>query len=184
MDTGDISRVTAIIAADGDAMAALRAVRALALPQGWIGAGFVRNRVWDHLSGIPMQPQNDVDVVYFDPGDLDGLHEHAYERRLAQALPEVPWQVRNQARMHLRNDHPPYADVADALSRWPETATAIAVRLDARDRPELLAPCGLGDLLSLVCRPTRDGSEQAELVRTRVHSKRWRELWPKVVFLD
>ncbi|MEU7998102.1 nucleotidyltransferase family protein, partial [Micromonospora sp. NPDC049060] len=31
-----------------------------------IGAGFVRNRVWDAISNIAASPERDVDVAYFD----------------------------------------------------------------------------------------------------------------------
>ena len=38
-----------------------------------IGAGFVRNKVWDHLSGIEKEvvDTNDIDLVYFDPKGND-----------------------------------------------------------------------------------------------------------------
>ena len=46
-------------------MAALRAARALDLPSWAIGAGVVRNEVWDHLHGYKQAtPMQDVDVVY------------------------------------------------------------------------------------------------------------------------
>ena len=44
--------IARIIAEDAIAMEQLRAVRELALPDWCIAAGFVRNRVWDHLHGI------------------------------------------------------------------------------------------------------------------------------------
>jgi hypothetical protein len=43
----------------------------LKLPDGYIAAGYIRNRVWDHLHGFTERtPLNDVDVVYFNPHDL------------------------------------------------------------------------------------------------------------------
>ena len=47
-----MSLVARIIADDAIAMEQLRAVRSLDLPDWCIAAGFVRNRVWDHLHGI------------------------------------------------------------------------------------------------------------------------------------
>ena len=43
----------------------LRAVAALELPDAWIGAGFLRNAVWDALHGLPFgaNPPSDVDAV-------------------------------------------------------------------------------------------------------------------------
>ncbi|GAB6262514.1 hypothetical protein PSSHI_27580 [Photobacterium sp. R1] len=51
-------------------MSVLAVVESLNLPQAYVGAGFVRNLVWDHLHGYsPPTPLNDVDVVYFDPSE-------------------------------------------------------------------------------------------------------------------
>ena len=58
-----------LIQSDHAMIETLAAVRDLALPDGWIAAGFVRNRIWDHLHGYAEPtPLNDIDVVYFDPG--------------------------------------------------------------------------------------------------------------------
>jgi hypothetical protein len=43
-------------------------------------------------------------------------------------------------------------DAADGVATWPETATAVAVRLCVDDSLEVLAPCGVADLLGGVCR--------------------------------
>ena len=96
-------------------MEQLRAARALALPDWCIAAGFVRNRVWDHLHGIvPARLPADIDVIYYDAGD----------------------------------------------------------------------PLGTDDLLGLRCRPTDFGATRRSEYEERIASKRWRELWPKVQFLD
>lgn len=50
----------------------LALVRDLGVPDAWIGAGFVRNAVWDHLHGRAMTAlQGDVDVLWFDPARSD-----------------------------------------------------------------------------------------------------------------
>ena len=52
---------------DAVRMKALYAVQTLRLNDGWIGAGFVRDAVWDHLHGYGQRPVGgDVDVVWFD----------------------------------------------------------------------------------------------------------------------
>ena len=47
-------------------MDCLHALRSLDLPQGYIGAGFVRNAIWDELhKRVKPTPLNDIDVIYF-----------------------------------------------------------------------------------------------------------------------
>src|SRR6201994_3802795 len=102
-----MSPIAAIIAQDPVGMKQLRAVRALGLPDWCIAAGFVRNRVWDHLHGIaPGRPLADIDVIYFDASDLTKERELEYEAWLGKLVPGAPWQVRNQARMHVRKGLP------------------------------------------------------------------------------
>jgi hypothetical protein len=185
MNSVDISQVATIVADDATAMAQLEAVRGLALPDGWIAAGFVRNRVWDCLSGIwPPRPVDDVDVVYFDATDPEGAREADHEAMLSQRLPGVPWQVRNQARMHHRKGDAPYRDTAHSMLHWLETATAIGVRLDLSGRIEVLAPYGVEDLLGLVCRPTEAGRRWAAEYRARVEGKAWQARWPKLLIIE
>ena len=174
-----------IIAQDPVGMEQLRAVRTLGLPDWCIAAGFVRNRVWDHLHGIaPPRPPVDIDVLYFDAGDLSREREAEHERRLQALLPDAPWQVRNQARMHVGKGVPPHRDTAEAMTYWLETVTAVGVRLEADDRLTVVAPLGTDDLLGLCCRPTMFGRARRHEYEARIANKRWRELWPKVRFVD
>ena len=185
MNSVDISQVAAIVADDAQAMAQLAALRELRLPDAWIAAGFVRNRVWDRLSGIwPPRPVDDVDVVYFDAADPEGAYETNHETALSHVQPGVPWQVRNQARMHLRKGDAPYRDTAHSMLHWLETATVIGVRLDAADQIEVLAPYGVADLLGLVCRPTEAGRRWAAEYRARVTGKAWQSRWPRLRVVD
>ena len=174
-----------IIAQDPVGMKQLRAARALALPDWCIAAGFVRNRVWDHLHGIaPPRPPADIDVLFYDAGDPSREREAACERQLAALLPGVPWEVRNQARMHVWKDLPPHEDTADAMTYWLETVTAVGVRQEADDSLTVIAPLGVDDLAGLRCRPTAFGRTRRHEYEARIAAKRWRELWPKVRFLD
>ena len=180
-----MSLVADIIAQDPVGMKQLRATRTLALPDWCIAAGFVRNRVWDHLHGIvPSRPLADIDVIYFDPDDISKEREAGYERRLDRLLPGMPWQVRNQARMHVWKGLPPHRDTADAMTCWLETVTGIGVRLEADDSLTVIAPLGTDDLLTLRCRPTAFGRTRRGEYEERIAAKRWRDLWPKVRFLD
>ena len=165
-------------------MKQLRAARSLGLSDWCIAAGFVRNRVWDHLHGIaPPRPPADIDVLYYDAADLSKAPEPAYEARL-NALEPAPWQVRNQARMHVWKNVPQHTSTADSMTYWLETVTAVGVRLEADDSLTVVAPLGTDDLLGLKCRPTAFGRAQLDDYSARIAAKRWRELWPKVQFLD
>jgi len=179
-----MSLIASIIAQDPVGMKQLRAARTLALPDWCIAAGFVRNRVWDHLHGIaPPRPTNDIDVLYYDPADLSKAPEEEYEHRLNALLP-APWQVRNQARMHVWKGLPQHRSTADSMTYWLETVTAVGVRLEADDTLSVVAPLGVDDLLGLVCRTTEFGRSQLADYQARIARKRWRELWPKVQFVD
>jgi hypothetical protein len=99
-------------------------VLSLQRPDCWIGAGFIRNAVWDHLHGrSPSPPTTDVDVVWFDPTRIDASEDQALEAALRSLQPGIAWSVKNQARMHTRNNDSPYASCTDAMRCWPETAT-------------------------------------------------------------
>jgi hypothetical protein len=159
----------------------LGAVSTLNLPDWAIGAGFVRNTVWDVLHGYALFTRlHDVDVVYFDRSDISLESEITVEKELSSLLPNVPWSVRNQARMHIRNGDAPYRDTADAISMWLETPTAVAVTLDDRQMPHLIAPWGLADLCSLVVKPTPSGQQKYGIYLERLRQKNWRATWPRL----
>ena len=100
----------ALLRADPLRMACLWAARELALPDWALGAGFVRNLIWDHLhQKAEPTPLNDIDLIYLDPSDPEGADEREYEAWLRIRLPDQRWEVRNQARMHVRQQVPPFA---------------------------------------------------------------------------
>lgn len=110
------SRVKAIMRADPLRWHVLDVVRALRLPDSWIGAGFIRNAVWDHLhQRPPSPPSGDVDVIWHDPRRTDPTEDRALETALRLAEPFFTWSVKNQARMHTRNGDAPYASATDAM---------------------------------------------------------------------
>lgn len=171
-----------ILLADPLRMSALDAVRALQLNDGWIGAGFVRDAVWDYLHGMaPGAAFGDVDVVWFDAKSNDPTVDRELEKRLYQHQPSHDWSVKNQARMHLRNGHAPYRSTEEALRYWPETATAVAVRLGENTVIDVLAPYGLDDLFELRLKPTPsfEGKKLA-IFNQRVAEKRWQERYPRL----
>ena len=165
-------------------MDALRQVEALGLPDCWIGAGFIRNAVWDTLHGWPWQePHSDIDVVYFDAMATDKGLDRRYEALLSGRSPALLWSVKNQSIMHLKNGDAPYCDTADALRFWPERCTAIAVRL-CQGRLDLLAPFGIDDLIALRVRPTPKFARRLPLYQQRLKAKDWAARWPRLTIED
>ncbi|WP_437888750.1 nucleotidyltransferase family protein [Phytobacter sp. V91] len=166
-------------------MKALCAIQSLKLNDGWIGAGFVRDAVWDHLHGYKqVQISGDVDVVWFDSERCNPAHDSDLEERLCQRFPEFDFSVKNQARMHQRNGNLPYLSTENALLYWPETATAIAVRIGETNFLEIIAPYGLDDLFELRLRPTPPFErEKLNIFRQRVARKGWMERYPKLQFI-
>jgi len=133
----------------------LETVAALDLPDCWIGAGFVRDTVWDHLHGYDViEPNGDVDVIWHTVTSSGSETDRNFEQQLSATMPGLLWSVKNQARMHLRNNDAPYVSAAEAMRHWPETATAVAARLDNFGDVEINAPFGLEDLFALVLRAT------------------------------
>jgi len=172
--------LAAILFHDPVRLNALRLVRSLALPDCWIGAGVIRDAVWDHLHGrVPTRPGGDVDIVWFDPARAQASVDQDIEREIGAINPNFAWSVKNQARMHLRNGDAPYESVADAMRSWPETATAVAVRLSEDDRIEVNAPLGLDDLFALRLTPTPAFAiRKRGIFEQRVAEKGWLSRYP------
>lgn len=173
------ARTEDLLRADPMRMACLRAARELALPDWALGAGFVRNLIWDHLhqKTVPT-PLNDIDLIYLDQGDPDWLAEAAHEAWLAARLPGQCWEVRNQARMHHRQQVPPFASSLEALSHWVEIPTCIGVRLLANDEFEWLAPHGFGHNWSLRVSANPRCRQDSQVFVQRVQDKGWQSIWP------
>jgi hypothetical protein len=176
---GDRAELEAIVRSSPDFMSWLRAARECC-PGDWaIGAGAVRNLVWDHLTSRH-NPPADVDVVFFH-----GAEEKAIEDCLRARLPHVPWQVKDQALVHTWYERvfgypvEPVVSLEDAVGTWPEYCTCVAVRLRPDCGLDVLAPFGLDDLFGLVLRrnPRR---VTAERFQERLISKRIAERWPEV----
>jgi hypothetical protein len=184
------ARLEALVRSNAWLMGALRAARDVDPPDWLVGGGVLRDLVWDRLHGRPAPyPPRDVDLAFFDPGRLDAGRDAEVERALAARLDGVPWDAKNQAAVHrwygrvFGDQVEPLASAADGVGTWPETATAVAVRLLDRDELRVVAPCGLEDLFALVCRrnPRRVSVEH---YRHRLRDKRVAERWPRVTVLD
>lgn len=176
-----------LIGSDHEMMAVIHAVKKLGLKDWWIGAGFVRSRVWDYLHGFKNKtPLPDVDVAYFDRSDFTEAEaaqestkaEDDYQRALRELIPEVNWSVTNQARMHLVHHTKPYSSSTDAISEWVETATCIAVSLDENNQLILTSPHGIDDLVNMIIRPTPWARNNMSEFNRRLEKKGWPKRWP------
>ncbi|ASK63952.1 hypothetical protein CFK37_18200 [Virgibacillus phasianinus] len=165
-------------------MNALLAAKQLNLPDWWICAGFVRSKIWDTLHNFTNRTRTpDVDVIYFDRTNLNETEEKRLEEKLMEINPIVPWSVKNEARMHITNGIPPYSSSVDAISKFPETATALGVKLDGVDNLILTAPCGISDVLNLEIKPTsffREHPDLGTIYNERVMKKNWKDTWSRV----
>ena len=184
------ARLVALIRCSSVLMRALRAARAVGPPDWLIGAGALRDRVWDHLHGFtPGPPSRDLDLVFFDPHSLGSERERSVQREVSLQAPDICWDVTNQAGVHLwypnvfRLEVEPLMSSADGVGTWPETATAVGVRLLGDDSIKVVAPCGLEDLFGLICQrnPRRVSVEH---YRSRLKSKQIATRWPQVKILD
>lgn len=159
---------------------ALGLVQRLNIETACIGAGFVRNLVWDELHGLESDCRDgDIDVLWFDAQRVSPQADLEIEQKLNRLDLSFDWSVKNQARMHIRNNDCPYTDVADAMTFWPETATAIAARRIGSEC-ELIAPFGFDDLQNMVLRPTSKEKHKREAFQNRIRTKDWINRWPSV----
>jgi hypothetical protein len=160
----------------------LKAVQDLHLDDCWIGAGFVRNNVWDRLHNIiNLDIDYDIDVVFYSPENISISYEEELEKKLLAEIPNLKWSAKNQARMHLKNGHKNYTNVLDAISYWPETATSIAIRIDELGNLDLIAPYGLADLFDLVVKPTP--KFDISIVEKRLREKKWLTKWRNLKYI-
>ncbi|MCC5971637.1 MAG: nucleotidyltransferase family protein [Pararhodobacter sp.] len=180
MTVAESCKIANLLRQDALRWQALGLVEVLALPEGCIGAGFVRNLVWDHFHGRRSDCRDaDIDVLYFDRTHAGADRDADLEAGLRARAPQFRWSVSNQARMHRRNGDAPYTSVEDAMRHWPETATAVAA-LRAGTACRILAPFGVDDLMGMILRPTSASPHKLHAFNARLDSKGWRCRWPDV----
>lgn len=191
LDAVERSEFTAIVEACGWLEELLELLAARPQVELWLAAGTLRDVVWDTKFGDGFDPGRvrDVDIVYFDPA-IEGLEsDDQIEAELRREHPDIPWDVKNQATVHLWYPDrfgvtvPPLQSIEDAAATWPEFAVCIAVRRDREGELEIVAPHGLGDLLEGVWRrnPRRATVEEYE---RRLARKDPATRWPEVIVED
>ncbi len=170
-------QVLQLIRSDRQGMAVLSAVRSLRLPDWLIAAGFVRNRIWDRVF-MTTTPLADIDVIYFCNKDVSAERDLMLERHLSEMLPVLPWSVKNQARMHIRNEDLPYSNTLDAMAYWPEKQTAIGVSLNDRNAL-LLKHCFPLDL-QFSGKVDYNPACDYQVFLQRLMKKSWLSDWPEL----
>jgi hypothetical protein len=127
-----------------------------------------------------------VPRVFYDPAHLEWERNDAVTALLASLWPDQPWEARNQAGIHTWFHHrfggDPVAEltsITEAIATWPETATAVAVRLDQAETIEVCAPYGLDDLLAGIWRRNPARVSLAES-RVRLARHQPQQRWPGV----
>ncbi|QNK89578.1 nucleotidyltransferase family protein [Sporosarcina sp. resist] len=167
-----------IIKNDEYIISILKSVEKLNLNDAWVAAGLIRNKVWDVLHNINT-PINDIDVIYFDNIDTSWETEKDLEKKLEILIPNQPWTVKNQARMHLKNGFDSYNSSFDGVAHFTEIPTAIAVKI-CNSELKIMAPYGLDDLFKKIVKPTpyyQNNSKLRSIYIERMQEKKWHEIW-------
>ncbi len=165
----------------------LEQIRGMSFASWAIGAGAIRNLVWDELHGLAVRtPLQDIDLVFYD--DALNVQEESrmlerVQQQLQQVFPLQTWDVVNQASVHRWLQQfdqqlvKPFASLEEGIASWPETATCVAVYLDAQSHVKVIAPHGLMDLFDLKLRhnPTR---VSYTTFMKRVREKNFQAKWP------
>ncbi|WOE30848.1 MULTISPECIES: nucleotidyltransferase family protein [unclassified Acinetobacter] len=158
-------------------------------PDAYIAAGVIRNTIWDYLHDRQYDLNHtEVDIVFYDPDD-DGRQHQKIEDKITKIFPSIQWDVTNQALVHqwYRTEEgasiSALQSLAHAISLWPETATAVAVRFNHQGNIDCLAPLGLADLLHLKLR-WNPALVAYSVFLQRIQQKKFLSRWPKLSCVD
>lgn len=164
---------------DPERMEALQAASTLNLKNWCIAAGFIRNLAWDKLhKKESLTPLNDVDLIYYDSTNPSAESDKLLERHL-NSISTLPWSVKNQARMHVRNRDKPYTSTCDAMSYWVEMETAVGATLVIGGEIEILAPFGVARLFENSITINGKRRKPNDFFE-RINRKQWLLQWPNL----
>lgn len=93
-------------------------------------------------------------------------------------LVDIPWEVKNQRRMHLKHGDAPYASLVEAMAAWPEQETAVGVRLNPDGELEFQSAWGLESLFALKLTPAPGRS--LAVFQQRLAQKDWLRRFPRL----
>lgn len=166
-------------------MSWLSDARRLELSEWCVGAGLVRNLVWDTLQGNCFQAPEDIDLIYYELQTYKNNRQAELNKEIARISPAIKWDVTNQATVHLwycddmSQSYPPFKNILEGIATWPEYCTAVAISLDSSDQLSILAPYGLEDLFNFKVRwnPKRASYNTfLERARKKFSTSRWPQL--------
>lgn len=174
-----------IIRDNKDLIKILKIVRDLELPNWYIGAGIIRDVVWNHFSGSKKRYRfNDIDLFFYS---RKRISIKKIKEKLTNIQPNIKWDIENSAYLHewyWKKRHlkiAPLKSVEEDVDSWPEYATAVALRLFPNDEIKIYAPYGLKDLMKMIFRRNKFGrrDETKEIFNYRVAEKKIAEKWPQ-----
>lgn len=167
-------------------MDALTSARSMGLPQWRIVSGVIYNTVWNVLTGRPSgHGISDIDLLYFDAGDLSWEAEDAVIQRGRTVFntSPLPVEIRNQARVHLwfpekfGQPYEPLKSTDESLCRFASKTHAVALRLECDDTLDLCAPFGLNGIFSFHILPNHVLDNERGY---RKKGERAKEAWPEL----
>lgn len=163
-------------------MELLEIVESLHLNQACICAGTIRNNIWNLLSNKEVTFDTDVDVVFYDP-NISWEKTMEIETTLKNNYPKYKWELRNQVYMHEMNKGTePFISVEDALSKFPETCTAIGMYKEGKE-VKIVDPLGIHDLMNFIVTPTPhflNNKERMKIFKQRLQDKGWSKRWDEI----
>lgn len=143
-------RLTDIILNKTVLVSLLQRVEHLGLEEWYLSGGCIRNEVWNHLHGFaPLTHVNDFDFTYVG-AEEQLFYEHEGLR--------VEWS--NREHVHewynerQQTELTPFLTMESLCAFWPEVCSCVCITYSLGNI-EIVAPYGLSDLFSCVCRPTR-----------------------------
>ena len=156
----------------------------------WVVSGALYNSVWNHLTGRPsLHGIKDVDIFYFDAGDLSWEAEDRLIELGKSVFSDfpLPVEIRNQARVHLwfeqrfGQPYEPLRHATESIGRFSTIAHCVGARLESDGTLALHAPFGLDDIFSFRLRPNRAIDNAAT---HRAKARRALSYWPELTFQD
>ncbi len=162
----------------------LTCARALALPDWRIVSGAIYNSVWNALTLRPAgYGIKDVDLFYFDR-DTSWEAEDREIRRTAATCPATPpFEVRNQARVHLWFERhfgypiAPFRSTDHAIANFAAITHAVGLRLEPDGQLDVCAPFGLEAIFGLRMVPNPAHPNKATY---EAKALRCKSLWPEI----